>query len=209
MRPRQSSLGIVYTAGGDYRDDGRFNEAEAIKPRNLPRPQPAACAARCFNEAEAIKPRNLPRPQPAACAARCFNEAEAIKPRNLHGLGQSWIVTCASMRPRQSSLGICRWHSSHKSSPSCFNEAEAIKPRNHPELAGNVEPRALDASMRPRQSSLGILRKGGSRKSRVSPCFNEAEAIKPRNPAMRSQFALAVSRFNEAEAIKPRNHYQP
>ena len=58
-----------------------FNEAEAIKPRNLMSRRysmPFACR---FNEAEAIKPRN-----PAVLSGKlsqvcCFNEAEAIKPR--------------------------------------------------------------------------------------------------------------------------------
>ena len=44
--------------------------------------------------------------------------------------------------------------------------------------------------------------------SSVSNSFNEAEAIKPRNPeqlpSLSNQMALIIG-FNEAEAIKPRN----
>ena len=40
----------------------------------------------------------------------------------------------------------------------------------------------------------------------AAPCFNEAEAIKPRNhSALLHNPILPFSRFNEAEAIKPRN----
>ena len=35
MRPRQSSLGIERLVPRVYDQDGGFNEAEAIKPRNL------------------------------------------------------------------------------------------------------------------------------------------------------------------------------
>ena len=35
MRPRQSSLGIRESTGTINHADARFNEAEAIKPRNL------------------------------------------------------------------------------------------------------------------------------------------------------------------------------
>ena len=80
------------------------------------------------------------------------------------------------MRPRQSSLGICKTNTRQGSPETRFNEAEAIKPRNHD---GAKKMRAAgDASMRPRQSSLGIkhtLEQGGGQS------FNEAEAIKPRN----------------------------
>ena len=64
---------------------GRFNEAEAIKPRNLEaaRFKPTASSARTsFNEAEAIKPRNLMNEDHSARHRSSFNEAEAIKPRN-------------------------------------------------------------------------------------------------------------------------------
>ena len=37
---------------------------------------------RCFDEAEAVKPRNLRPGTPACCRPAGFNEAEAIKPRN-------------------------------------------------------------------------------------------------------------------------------
>ena len=36
-------------------------------------------------------------------------------------------------------------------------------------------------------------------------CFNEAEAIKPRNPSRHPAAPAALPGFNEAEAIKPRN----
>ena len=58
--------------------------------------------------------------------------------------------------------------------------------------------------MRPRQSSLGIPR-GSTLSKRDRGCFNEAEAIKPRNHAPYSSSRLGDMRFNEAEAIKPRN----
>ena len=60
MRPRQSSLGIdTIGIGVASRIGRRFNEAEAIKPRNLPeRSGVIRYFGVCFNEAEAIKPRN-------------------------------------------------------------------------------------------------------------------------------------------------------
>ena len=58
MRPRQSSLGIGPEEGGWWYDTGRFNEAEAIKPRNLDMERKSVAGAGRFNEAEAIKPRN-------------------------------------------------------------------------------------------------------------------------------------------------------
>ena len=62
------------------------------------------------------------------------------------------------------------------------------------------------ASMRPRQSSLGIQRIRPDVES-VWSRFNEAEAIKPRNPARGRVGCVRGSGhgFNEAEAIKPRN----
>ena len=47
-----------------------------------------------FNEAEAIKPRNLCRHGGISPTPCCFNEAEAIKPRNqgLHELAE-WLMT--------------------------------------------------------------------------------------------------------------------
>ena len=57
MRPRQSSLGNSAGGARNSARAGRFNEAEAIKPRKLPSlsfPWPAKDG---FNEAEAIKPR--------------------------------------------------------------------------------------------------------------------------------------------------------
>ena len=60
------------------------------------------------------------------------------------------------------------------------------------------------ASMRPRQSSLGII-PSAARPARCSTRFNEAEAIKPRNPTGTTDQRGLLSRFNEAEAIKPRN----
>ena len=59
--------------------------------------------------------------------------------------------------------------------------------------------------MRPRQSSLGIaLMIPGPSRCPVD-CFNEAEAIKPRNRGSRQPCYDDGRRFNEAEAIKPRN----
>ena len=108
----------------------------------------------------------------------------------------------ASMRPRQSSLGIGVGVSVQRDSIPRFNEAEAIKPRN---LVTPGSPSAnIPASMRPRQSSLGILL-GRRRRALPVRCFNEAEAIKPRNRASPHAPCAGTSGFNEAEAIKPRN----
>ena len=81
MRPRQSSLGI-------------FDRRASPVPRSLI----------SFNEAEAIKPRNLDRAimKLYSRRTRCFNEAEAIKPRN-HA---NETVGTETGRPRQSSLGM-------------------------------------------------------------------------------------------------------
>ena len=38
--------------------------------------------------------------------------------------------------------------------------------------------------------------------------FNEAEAIKPRNPDLLPVVEQNMRGFNEAEAIKPRNHHE-
>ena len=86
----------------------------------------------------------------------------------------------ASMRPRQSSLGI-----------------------SHP---GLDHPPRSHASMRPRQSSLGIYQRSSPASGQPRQGFNEAEAIKPRNPSRRVLSHHLEVRFNEAEAIKPRNH---
>ena len=97
------------------------------------------------------------------------------------------------MRPRQSSLGIINppvglWKESALETP-CFNEAEAIKPRKLARSSLKERPieHAKDASMRPRQSSLGNI-EGPDLYRRAGPgtCFNEAEAIKPRNHHQRS-----------------------
>ena len=117
-----------------------------------------------------------------SCPGRSgFNEAEAIKPRNLALLAHTrFLVGRASMRPRQSSLGIARPLPNRRNhGRACFNEAEAIKPRN---------PVARNTAVRRRGS-----------------CFNEAEAIKPRNPDPVEYHMVEEGRFNEAEAIKPRN----
>ena len=130
MRPRQSSLGIATPACAMQASSRSFNEAEAIKPRNRliigrklwrfqasmrPRQSSlgivaggvgAACTGDRFNEAEAIKPRNLPFRQLVWSMGTGFNEAEAIKPRNRYNTRQFRVDTTASMRPRQSSLGI-------------------------------------------------------------------------------------------------------
>ena len=131
MRPRQSSLGISGIHRPEVSRCGGFNEAEAIKPRNHPsRPPFAPTSGTSFNEAEAIKPRNRAGQQVPESERQGFNEAEAIKPRNRYGLYQWVIINKASMRPRQSSLGIV--------------------------LGLAFDERLVFASMRPRQSSLGI-----------------------------------------------------
>ena len=114
MRPRQSSLGIApvtRTIHSPVFKSG-FNEAEAIKPRNrLICDLRTVILSHSFNEAEAIKPRNQTgQAQRARCqdgSAR-FNEAEAIKPRNPGRRAEAppRRDARASMRPRQSSLGI-------------------------------------------------------------------------------------------------------
>ena len=159
-----------------------FNEAEAIKPRNPPRRPGRATDTTRFNEAEAIKPRNPFSEQRQGRSVVRFNEAEAIKPRNLVTLKLGSPGSRASMRPRQSSLGI--------------GECPMPGPS-----------RRWEASMRPRQSSLGIGCRRTCRRLGV-PGFNEAEAIKPRNPVLYSVPWNSYRRFNEAEAIKPRNHRQ-
>ena len=144
MRPRQSSLGIHEGNDMDRQTVVRFNEAEAIKPRN----------------------RDVLRTWAMAQDTTSFNEAEAIKPRNRdqtwrHSLC-SYHDTLASMRPRQSSLGILK----------------VMYPHDRWQTEG------LRASMRPRQSSLGIPPEATGIHGKARTRFNEAEAIKPRNQRM-------------------------
>ena len=132
MRPRQSRLGIeILDANAEWRKAG-FNEAEAITPRN------PGTAGILIGESFAS-----------------FNEAEAITPRNQgRRYGGEGRCVVASMRPRQSRLGI---------------------------LTGKLVRSATDrASMRPRQSRLGI-RPLCAICVHQTGCFNEAEAITPRN----------------------------
>ena len=90
-----------------------------------------------FNEAEAIKPRNRTRAAIRPPGEPGFNEAEAIKPRNPPAyLGADGGFLRASMRPRQSSLGIS--------------------------ILRRFQLRDDPASMRPRQSSLGISAASGT-----------------------------------------------
>ena len=88
----------------------RFNEAEAIKPRNR-----VDLRWLCREgDAASMRPRQsslgivLYAPQLDHRHFGRFNEAEAIKPRNLRTeqLDHSAGLVTASMRPRQSSLGI-------------------------------------------------------------------------------------------------------
>ena len=110
----------------------------------------------CFNEAEAIKPRNPPdHPKPAPL----FQKA-SMRPRQsslgiLNMGGGVMVAPHASMRPRQSSLGInrtpCRIG-------SCAARA-SMRPRQSSLgiLSTQTSVGAgIEASMRPRQSSLGI-----------------------------------------------------
>ena len=168
----------------------RFNEAEAIKPRNPRRYQEGRRGpeAGSFNEAEAIKPRN-----PGSALRRAwmrelsgFNEAEAIKPRNPPTMAKqiTSAVPGASMRPRQSSLGImCRGlpHMGHMGAVASMRPRQSslgIQPSSP-----MSSPMSPEASMRPRQSSLGIAsRLLHTEIQEHGRCFNEAEAIKPRNP---------------------------
>ena len=62
----------------------------------------------------------------------CFNEAEAITPRNLQASDRRpSLPTLASMRPRQSRLGIVGGCTVVRITGLwSFNEAEAITPRN-------------------------------------------------------------------------------
>ena len=155
MRPRQSSLGIMpmpRTSRFTYRS---FNEAEAIKPRNRMGRVVVRGHRQRFNEAEAIKPRNLnaraiPQTQTMA-SMRPRQSSLGIAPADFQGGRRSG----ASMRPRQSSLGILYLHTELFRNEHGFNEAEAIKPRN-PSTSSTIQDRSIVASMRPRQSSLGI-----------------------------------------------------
>ena len=204
-----------------------FNEAEAIKPRNPKVQITTAIITAGFNEAEAIKPRNLHPTCPTLHEPPSFNEAEAIKPRNRDPVRRRGVLLGASMRPRQSSLGICRYDPDQRT-----DSYASMRPRQSSLGIGQTlqrqAPRHL-ASMRPRQSSLGIGQSSTVRRKPVRTSFNEAEAIKPRNlqmslpmkmrqnasmrPRQSSLGILAMldstrqtqRRFNEAEAIKPRN----
>ena len=118
------------------------------------------------------------------------------------------LVACetgASMRPRQSSLGISRPRSQRwcRRGPR-FNEAEAIKPRN-PEPSSTARPVAW-ASMRPRQSSLGI----SPADRNFLAVGRHAASMRPRQSSLGiscrpARTPSCARRFNEAEAIKPRN----
>ena len=182
MRPRQSSLGI------------RLRRVVTSPPR------------RRFNEAEAIKPRNQEPGRQIHPGDSGFNEAEAIKPRNQPVRIQAQFVAQmrASMRPRQSSLGIAKLAEE-------FNSAIGASMRPRQSSLGISEGLSIyliepPASMRPRQSSLGITATTGA-SIRPHHGFNEAEAIKPRNHGWRHHISSSTyRRFNEAEAIKPRNH---
>ena len=133
MRPRQSRLGIWYWTHEEIPEDARFNEAEAITPRN-----------------EAVVVRD-------PCDCRSFNEAEAITPRNRAGdRTANSNGMRASMRPRQSRLGIPKARPRSCLAPRRFNEAEAITPRNYVLGVWGYEVAVVVASMRPRQSRLGI-----------------------------------------------------
>ena len=136
MRPRQSRLGIRWTAlGSGFRLISGFNEAEAITPRNS------------------------------------VAQGHRVAP----------CLTRASMRPRQSRLGIWPWLACPGWRPGRFNEAEAITPRNFSVLRERGFEPVGQASMRPRQSRLGIwvLVRGDEVAAILG--FNEAEAITPRN----------------------------
>ena len=75
------------------------------------------------------------------------------------------LVTGASMRPRQSRLGISVSNRNDLTLLASFNEAEAITPRNRQILRQRVKG-AVHASMRPRQSRLGMP---GARVRRDAP----------------------------------------
>ena len=180
MRPRQSSLGIITASIGillDCQASMRPRQSSLGISRGATNP---AWTNLCFNEAEAIKPRNRScSTVPETTSWKTgFNEAEAIKPRNrvrqIHHAPRSR----ASMRPRQSSLGIHLQHLRGRWELQCgFNEAEAIKPRN-PSSARRALVLPAGASMRPRQSSLGIDRAIPG--SRVAP----AASMRPRQSSL-------------------------
>ena len=75
-----------------------------------------------------------------------FNEAEAITPRNPSVECRSLpAVTPASMRPRQSRLGIVELSGvAFDSNGTRFNEAEAITPRNP---HGGMAERSCDMAL--------------------------------------------------------------
>ena len=159
MRPRQSSLGIVQRPDAVARVNHGFNEAEAIKPRNL---FSVALAVR-HGVGASMRPRQSSlgiqwiqgdRPQETPASMRPRQSSLGIDDA---GSTSQPVQPPASMRPRQSSLGICPTWTATRRSGESFNEAEAIKPRNRAP--------AVDASPQ------------GTRFRR----FNEAEAIKPRN----------------------------
>ena len=107
MRPRQSRLGIPYRGSRYGRGIRSFNEAEAITPRNQDQFVFDTVLTASFNEAEAITPRNLGDPSLYLILIERFNEAEAITPRNrCRCAAPGTLLTAASMRPRQSRLGI-------------------------------------------------------------------------------------------------------
>ena len=184
-----------------------FNEAEAIKPRNH---TVASCRHRDAGPEASMRPRQsslgILKSQQQDTASRPspgFNEAEAIKPRNpVRRRREIATLDAASMRPRQSSLGISAQVKTVALHCMCFNEAEAIKPRNPSECRWLGGPHVCfneAEAIKPRNR----CRRTPGR--RLTTCFNEAEAIKPRNPKPSGQAAPASSCFNEAEAIKPRN----
>ena len=208
MRPRQSRLGIRQELPLPRVRRNRFNEAEAITPRNPAERAGKRSPGPGFNEAEAITPRNHVGEVegPGRSAAR-FNEAEAITPRNqvveaAEGLG----VHPASMRPRQSRLGI-----RVAPGPELHRVGSAsMRPRqSRLGIQGSRSPMLSyvpTASMRPRQSRLGIRAPCSCGGPGEGASFNEAEAITPRNLLDHCiEASQRVLSFNEAEAITPRN----
>ena len=168
MRPRQSSLGIH-----TYKSVHETNHSASMRPRqsSLGIEMVDRDRSRHVRSARAsMRPRQSSlgicrqskRRDQLWRLVRRFNEAEAIKPRNPNRrwMNDSSGMTTASMRPRQSSLGIGL------------------------PLDRSRQPRRsrITASMRPRQSSLGIMYPTGQNGRAHNTSFNEAEAIKPRNP---------------------------
>ena len=135
---------------------------------------------------------------------RCFNEAEAIKPRNQHpALRRDGDLRRASMRPRQSSLGIVTDDTSKEPT-----RRASMRPRQSSLGIENWRLRQqllYSASMRPRQSSLGIRIQLARRRLPAKASMRPRQSSLGIYKEELSAGETSIEGFNEAEAIKPRN----